>query len=154
MKLWILIADEGRARLFASAGRGREVKEVKGFVHPAARQEDGDLVTDRPGRARAGLAGRAVTALSPHSDPKEIEAERFAAELAGSLGRARERKEFEGLMLVAPPHFLGLLRAHLDEQTRQTVLASAHKDLTLVAPCELAPHLSEVFAAAARTGSR
>jgi protein required for attachment to host cells len=153
MKLWILIADEGRARVFASAGRGRDLSEVQGFVHPAGRLDDRDLVSDRPGRTRTGLAGRAVTAMSPHTDPKRVEAERFAAGLATSLGRARERKEFEGLVLVAPPRFLGLLRDRLDGQTRQTVLACQHKDLTLVEARDLAPHLSAALDAAVRTAT-
>src|SRR5688572_5818972 len=131
MKLWILIADKSRGRVFASAGRGRDLTEVRGFVHPAGRQGDREILTDRAGRVRTGLAGRAVTALSPHTDPKEVEAERFAAELARVLDHAREREEFNALALIAPPHFLGLLRDRLDEQTRQRVVASEHKDLTL-----------------------
>jgi protein required for attachment to host cells len=140
--------------VFASARRGRDLREVKGFVHSACRRDDRDLVTDRPGRTRTGLAERAVTAMSPHTDPKQVEAERFTADLATTLRRARECKEFEGLVLVAPPRFLGLLRAELDEQTRQTVVACQHKDLTLVEPRDLAPHLSDVFDAAAQKANR
>jgi protein required for attachment to host cells len=96
------------------------------------------------------MAGQAVTAMPPHTDPKQVEADDFAAALAKGLRHAHDRGEFELLALVAAPRFLGLLRGDLDEQTRRCVVACEHKDLTLVHTHDLPAHLSDVLDAATR----
>jgi protein required for attachment to host cells len=150
MKLWILICDASRARVFTAPCTGGPLLETEGFVHPKSRLKGADIMTDRPGRVRTGLGGKSATAMPPQTDPKDVAAADFAAELVRVLERAREQGEFELLALVAPPRFLGLVRAGLDEQTRRRVVACLPKELTLLAALELPPHLSEVFDAAAR----
>jgi protein required for attachment to host cells len=145
MTLWILIADESRARVFSRSAKGAALHEVEGFVHPKGRMRDADLVTDRPGRVRTGLRGESVTTMSPHNDPKTVEAGRFAAELARSLRTALDKSEFDLLALVAPPKFLGLLRGELDEGLRRRVVASSTKDLILTRTDQLPAHLFEVL---------
>jgi protein required for attachment to host cells len=148
MNLLILIADESRARAFACDGRNSPLREIEAFIHPKGRLKDQQIVTDRPGRVRTGLGGRAVTAMSPHTDPKQVEAEHFAAELANLMGRALEHGEFELLALIAPPRFLGLLRDKLSEPVRRRLVASAARELTLLEARDLPAHLSEVLNAA------
>jgi protein required for attachment to host cells len=150
MKLWILIADGSRARVFALSGRGVPLLEVAGFVHPASRLNNRAMLSDRPGRVRNGLGGKSATAMPRHLDPKEAAAETFVAELVQMLQLARERGEFELLALVAPPRFLGLLRARLDRQTLERVVATVNKELTRLEPQALRTHLAEVLEAAAR----
>jgi protein required for attachment to host cells len=151
MKLWILIADEGRARVFARPAKSADLREVEGFIHSKSRLQNQQLVTDRPGRVRTGLRGHAATALSPHTDPERVEAGCFAAELADKLRQARECHEFDLLALVAPPRFLGLLRQELHEQTRRCVVACTDHELTSLPVEELPAHLRAVLHAADQT---
>ena len=150
MKLWILICDASRARVFSASCTGGPLLEVEGFVHPKSRLKDADIMSDRPGRVRTGLGGRSATAMPPHTDPKDVTAADFAAELVRVLERAREQGEFDLLALVAPPRFLGLVRAGLDEHTCERVVSWVDKELTLVNAQELPAHLTGVFDAAAR----
>ena len=150
MTLWILIADQSRARIFASCGNGSELREVEDFIDPRGRLKDGEVMADRPGRVRSAAGSHEVAALPPHSDQKVVEARRFAAELAGVLRAAHRRGTFDRLAIVAPPRFLGLMRESLDEQTGQRLVACVHKELTLLGPRDLPPHLAEVFDAATR----
>lgn len=150
MKLWILICDASRARVFSARCTGGPLLEVEGFVHPKSRLKGADIMTDRPGRVRTGLGGRSVTAMPPHTDPKDVAAADFAVELVQVLGRAREQGEFDLLALVAAPRFLGLVRTGLGEQTRKRVVSWVAKDLTLLNAQELPAHLTGVFDAAAR----
>ena len=145
MKLWIVITDGARARIFSCAGRGQPLSEVAGLIHPRSLAKGHEILADRPGRIRAGLKGCAVTAMPPHTDPRDVEAERFARDVARALRDGRERGAFEHLGLIAPPRFLGRLRDHLDARVRDRVVASVAKDLAHVAPSGLPPHLSEVF---------
>jgi protein required for attachment to host cells len=148
MRLWIMIADAGRARVFATSGRRAALRELEAYVHVKSRVRAGDLGADRPGRVRSRAGDRAVAAIPSHTDLKEIETDRFASELAETLRRSRAREEFDFLAIVAPPRFLGRLRDRLDDQTRHRLVACVRKDLTRAAAQDLLHHLSSVFQAA------
>lgn len=92
--------------------------------------------------------------MNPHTDPKEIEAARFAGEVAETLRQAREGGRFEFLALSAPPHFLGLLRKEFDRHTRERLVVCRDKDYTLADARELAPFMKETLAAAEQASMR
>ena len=71
----------------------------------------------------------------------------FARQIAHALDAGRDAHAFDTLALVAPPHFLGLLRKSLSPTVRRTVITSAHEELTWMQPQELSDHLSDVIAA-------
>ena len=85
MKLWILIADASRARIFSSAGTALPLREVNRMIHPRSRAKGTEILTSRPGRVRTGPNGRNVSAMPPHTEPKEVEAVRFAPSLSQLL---------------------------------------------------------------------
>lgn len=148
MQLWILIADESRARVFTLSGDRGAVSEIEGFVHTRGRLSNRDLVSDRPGQVRTGRLGQTMAPIPPHTDPKEAEADRFAAELAKHLRAARRSGAFESLALVAAPKFLGMLRAHLDEPTTRCVVAEVSQDLTRMDGRTLRSHFRELLVTA------
>lgn len=53
----------------------------------------------------------------------------FAKRLADRLDHGRTQGDFDQLMLVAPPAFLGLLRESLNDQTLKLVSQSVDKNL-------------------------
>ncbi len=71
--------------------------------------------------------------------------QRFAAELAERLEAGRVAGTFQRLILVAPPHFLGLLRESLDAPTRAMVHTSLDKDYSQETVPELANQLAKVL---------
>jgi len=128
-KLWLIVADEGRAALYAADDPTGPLTEVRDFIGADNRLLDQDLVTDKPGRAfDSGGEGR--HALEPSTQPGEVEAQRFAKWLAETLDQARTEQRFEMLGLVAPPAFLGLLRKSLPDETARQVVLEIDKDLT------------------------
>jgi protein required for attachment to host cells len=143
---WVMVADAGRARVFESAGAGQPLREVAGFVHERSRVKRRDILTDRPGRVRPGtIFGPDATAMPPHTDPKETEAARFAHDLAEEMRRARDRDGYEHLVVVAPPHFLGLLRASLHGQLGKCHISTIDGDYTLLAEPDLRSRLAEAL---------
>jgi protein required for attachment to host cells len=70
----------------------------------------------------------------------------FARALADKLQHGRVENQYERLVLVAPPGFLGLLRASLDGPTAELVVGSIDKDLATRKESELIKHLGEVIA--------
>lgn len=133
MRIRILVADQSEARFYDLVGHA-DVTLVGRLEDPLARLHDRDLVSDRPGRKfdRAPLtAGRRGAtprhATGGESSPRKHEAESFARRIAAELERARQRGDFEGLIVMSGPGFLGLLRAALPESIH--VVAVVPKDL-------------------------
>jgi protein required for attachment to host cells len=126
---WIVVADAARARIFRREKKFSPIEELDTLLHPESRLRRDELVTDRPGQVQESH-GHGESANEPTSDPKEVEAETFARELAAKLSHARAEGRFDHLVLVAGPRFLGRLRQRLDGDTRERVVAEIDKELT------------------------
>lgn len=141
---WILVANASAASIFANDGPKKGLVKVKALEHTASREKASDLVTDRPGHTQSRGNGRG--AYVPAKMPKEVEAERFALEVARELDHGRTANAFQRVILIASPHFMGLVNQHLDPHVRQLVSASIEKDYTKLGEKELAGHLeSHIF---------
>ncbi len=125
----VMIANAAAARVF-----DYQVNEaftlVKEFDHPESRQKGSDLVSDRPGHNEGKGGGQG--AFVPANNPKQVEAERFARELAEWLDSERKQNSYTQLMLVADPRFLGLLNKSLNNQTAQLIFDTLDKDYSQI----------------------
>lgn len=143
-KNWILVAHRGGARIFSSAGAQAPLTLIDDIEHPAGRLRDGDIDADRPGRSH-DRHGDQRHGMSREVSPTEHLAAGFARDLAARLRAARLEQQFERLVLVAGPAFLGHLRAALDEHTAASVKASLDKDLGDLPAHDLIEHLKSVL---------
>ncbi|MGB7290531.1 MAG: host attachment protein [Candidatus Macondimonas sp.] len=142
-KVWVVVADASRARLFRAETPRGPLVELEDAVHSAARLQDQELLSDRAGRA-FDSQGKHRHGMEAPTDPHDQEAQRFAHELAERLHVHHNAHDFDGLVLVAPPRFLGLLRGALDEQVAKQVLASFDRDLTRIhTAAEVQSHLPD-----------
>lgn len=117
---WIVVADAARARVFHWAGRRQVLDELYDLHHPQTEKHEGDLRTGGNG-AVIQSSSSASFQSDPHITTTEKHAEDFAKELADFLHKARSKDEYNGLVLVAAPRFLGRLRENLDSATAQMV---------------------------------
>ena len=146
-KTWILVGHEAGARVFENRGPGKGLELVETIEHPEGRLRDRDIDTDRPGRSfRKDSGDPRRAAMSRGEGPHDRVIADFARALADKLQRGRVENQYERLVLVAPPRFLGLLRASLDVPTAQLVVGSIDKDLATRKESELIKHLGEVIA--------
>ena len=125
---WIVLAESARARIFTLTEPGAKLRERTTLSHPESRLHDRELTSDLPGRT-FDSHGQGRHAMEQRHDPKSHEAEMFAADIAREIERARRDEGFDALVLVAPPKFLGLLRAQLDEGVLELVVAEIGKNL-------------------------
>jgi protein required for attachment to host cells len=134
---WILIANacfaclyETRlARLFNTNGHAENsLTMIKSFNHEQSRKRISELVSDRQGSYIGGTAGHG--SFSEHSDPKLVEADRFARELAHELDNGRLEGKYGKLIIVAKAHFRGLLQKHMNHQLEKCVERTIEKDYT------------------------
>lgn len=137
-KIWVLAADASRARFFITDKPAGALSEVETLSNPEGRLHEGDLVSDRGGR---GVNG------APHSynngQAKDEAANRFAATVCSHLERGRTSRAFDKLYIMAPPHFLGLLRKHQSDALRGLVTDEVASDLTTQAPERIRAKLPE-----------
>jgi protein required for attachment to host cells len=144
---WILVAHDAGARMFESRGPGKGLNLVETIEHPEGRLRDRDIVSDRPGRSfRKDSGDPRRASMSRSEGPHDRAVADFARALADKLKHARVENQYERLVLVAPPRFLGLLRSSLDGPTAQLVVGSIDKDLASSKEGELIEHLGEVIA--------
>ena len=141
---WILIADASLAHVMASTGKERDLTKVEDFRLDGTTLPGRDLAADRPGRS-FDRAGKGRHGMEPRTNPREVEQERFAREIVGTLEEADRRQCFDRLILVAPPTFMGLLRNILPPSLANKVSGALTKDLTKVAIHDLTDHLQTVL---------
>lgn len=140
MTTWILVANSAEARLLASENLRvvGELKLLREFVHPDSRKKIADLTSDKPGHYKtdAGIRG-----AYSKNDPKEVEAEHFAVQLAHELKSGWDQNQYKRLITITPAHFSGLMKKHLDNHLADIVHIS--KDYTRYPLAKLAESLKE-----------
>ena len=132
---WIVLADEGRARILEMRDPGTDLAEVEEITDAAAHADNADLRRDAYGRRgggeMAGPGGRHMggTPMSSAGEDKlDHEAELFARRVAELLQQAHQRGRFARLRIAAAPKFLGRLRKTLDPQLAKVVDEEIDKD--------------------------
>lgn len=155
MRIRILVADQSEARFYDLRVREpspplptHRLLLVGRLTDPKAHLHDRDFSSDRPGRVfdRAPLVGARRGATARHGTggerrPRKHEAALFARQIAAELERARRNEEFDRLVIMAAPGFLGLLRKALSPSTRATLAAEIRKDLVHEPPEAVQAHV-------------
>jgi protein required for attachment to host cells len=144
--VWILVCDAARARLFEIHDHDADPKwhAVSTFEHAASREKTSELTGDRMGQRSAEGAGAHHNALAPSSSPKETEKAHFGHTLAAMLDQAMRKKSFDRFVLVAPPHFLGMLKNELTPELHKHLLTTVDKDFMHLDVSELTDRLKDV----------
>ena len=159
--LWVLVADGKQASIY-HLGKGEKVIPLPGNAkHPhydtSAALELSEVAGMRwqaqsaeeyqVGRNATGMvfesAGGARHMSDPHLDARREVKEHFASRIAGEVNRARMKKSFDQLVVIAPPQMLGALRAHFNKETGAAIKAELSKELTQLSPRDLLAHLQE-----------
>lgn len=137
---WILVADTGRARLFALRDGTLNLVEIACLVNPEGRVGERGLGTDRAPTVNESV-GSARHSIEAHTSVHDKISHDFARQLAEQLERGRNQRRFGRLILVAPPKFLGALHESLGPALRASVVAELNKDLTALAVAQLQERL-------------
>lgn len=128
-KKWVVVAESSRARIFAVESRASPLREVDDMVNTASRLNGHELVSDDVGRTfdSHGQGGR--HAMEPRTEPKETEVMHFAHDLGERLESARRVGDYNDLVLISSPGFLGKLKQHLGTVTQKQISQTINKNL-------------------------
>jgi protein required for attachment to host cells len=124
---WIIVANASTARIYEALSR-HSIKQIHNFEHRQSRMKAEQLVTDFPAHRRSPVyAGGSYT---ERSDPHHHEVEKFAVEIAKIIEQAHARSQFEQIVLIMPPEFLGIFLKHLSDTSKDSIRLSINKDYT------------------------
>ncbi|MBW4706291.1 host attachment protein [Roseobacter sp. YSTF-M11] len=138
---WIVLANAREARVVAHHGPGKGLVELP---EQRWRAEKAPQPRDRAGVGHS-IAGPGIAAVEQSDAQLHIDT-RFAQDIVRRLGRSLDAKHFERLVLVAGPHMLGLLRAHLTDRLRDVITGEIVKDLSTQPMDVLEARLGDVIA--------
>jgi protein required for attachment to host cells len=132
---WVVVCDGRKAIVLENVGDAAypdlRVKDTE--VHEAPRTSD--LGTDKPGTVHQ--SHEAMRSSVGQTDWHDREEEAFLRSLADRLDKAVVGKETTGVVIVAPPRALGMIRKAYSHALRQAIVAEIDKDLTGVPADEL-----------------
>lgn len=140
---WFLLADGRRARLLVQQRRGASLQARDDWEMEIGEDELYEI-QDRPPRSfdRVG-AGR--HAMDKGRNLHEVEEEKFLKRVAGRVVEAQKQKQFQNLVIAAPPRALGTLRSELPAAVHAHIRAEAPKDLIGEAPDQLRERLDDLL---------
>jgi protein required for attachment to host cells len=127
--VWILVCDAARARLFEIRNDDPTWHVCGTFDHMQSRRRTSELAGDHLGQRSSEGPSVHHSALAPASSPKEIQKGHFGHSLATMLDQAMRSQRFDRWVLVAPPHFLGMLKNELTLELQKHLVATIDKDL-------------------------
>lgn len=144
--LWILVSDAGRSRVFERNGARADIVERTDLQMAMDLPKSSDLMTDRLPRTHES-AGVSRHAMEPASDPNRELKKQMARQVSAMLLRQVQQGAYDHLVVVAPPAFLGDLRASFDHQVSERVTREFPKDMTKVPAHDLSKRLAELLEA-------
>jgi protein required for attachment to host cells len=143
---WIVVADGQRATVYHNDGPGKGLEIIPGLGGHQFTPRSHEMISDAPGRMKGFAGAPGAASMTARTDPHELEEQRFTEQLAGEVNRAALDKQFDRLILAAPPRTLGILRKALSGHATERVIAELDKDLTKASRDDLAAQIDSHIA--------
>jgi len=129
-KMWIVVADEAKARILSLDKLTEPLVEIKNFYSEEAKKRDQDIVSDKSGTSYDS-SGQGRHSMGEKNEKKEQYGIRFAKEISDSLEKNRLLNTYTKLVIIAAPRFLGLLRKTFSKEVSEMISLEVDKDLTM-----------------------
>ncbi len=128
-ELWVTVASSFEANIYSATHIRGELSKIHEMYCDEARLHEQELNSDRPGRAFDSFGKGRHETSSPSSSKQQL-SRKFAREISHYLDKARASSKLKQLILIAEPHFLGVLRASMGKELGKIVIQKISKDLT------------------------
>jgi len=110
---WVVVADEYLAIFYARKKKFSPLEQAFSLSNEPARERTGALLADKGGRSFDSFGQGRHTMAKEKASPKTQVAIAFAKVVAERIGEAKRKGEFDRLVVIAAPRFLGILRRAL-----------------------------------------
>lgn len=142
-KSWILVADSSRARFFCADTPSSSLSELEDWTHPEGRFHEREMTSDLPGSDSARGGSMERHAYQDEIEPKQQQRIDFAKRIAKRLEEARNVNDYQQLLIISEPSFLGTLRQQLTDQTKKLICYELDKNITMHSLEDIRAHLPE-----------
>ncbi len=136
---WVVVCDGAKALLLENTGTMVQPKLVTKEVHEQDNPKNHEIASDRPGRAFHSVGAK--RSAMEETDLHDRNEQQFLTQLAGRLDQAALGGDLRSLVLVAPPRALGVLRAQLSANVKQSIRVEIDKDLVKMPLPEIEKHI-------------
>lgn len=137
---WVLVCDGRHARIFEASGKGRlDFLGAYGTELPPTR----DIDADRPGRT-FDSAGPGRHAMEPRHDAHRQGKSNFLHEMADRLDRSCRSRDFDNLVVIAPPTALGDLRSAFSKRLQSALVQEHAKEVAGLSEPALVEYLKRI----------
>ena len=140
MSIIVLVADGSRARMLRAEDGASALTESGDFVHPESRLREQELVSDGSGSGKDS-GGYGLHSMGHEKEAHQRQQDDFARELCREIDRLRNGGGLHRIYLVAPPGFLGRLRAALGKQSAELIAGEVDRELVTSSLEEIRAHL-------------
>ena len=138
----VIVADSMRADLY-DLPEARGALQAMGTIdNELSGKHERDLGRAAPGRMMG--SGESRTALQPRHTHKEHATDQFARQLARTVATQGRAPGVDGVVLVAAPRFLALLKSHLSKTAAARIIGEVRRDLVDVPKLALRGHVHKV----------
>lgn len=139
----VVVADSMRADLYDLAEPRAALQAIGTIANELSGKHERDLGRAAPGR-RMGT-GSARTALQPRHTHKQHATEQFARQLARAVATHGRSAGVDGVVLVAAPRFLALVKSHLSKAAAARIIGEVRRDLVDVPKLALRGHVHKAL---------
>lgn len=127
VRQWYLVANRVEAVIYTGV-LGKDFRFVKRMKNPKGKLTETQLAADKPGRSFSSSRSGVRHGFEPHSYYHEQVAIQFARKIGKFLDVSYREKKFSSLIVLAEPHFLGLLNRALPATVKKNVLQEVPRE--------------------------
>ena len=140
-KTWIVVAESSRAKIYEvkQVKSKKSLRELMGFTHSVSRSHKQQLSGSQQKESRHSLL---TSSLDTHKSHERVE---FARSIGEHLNTARNKGQFNKLILMSPPKFLGDLRKNLGNETNKIVISEIDKNLVRHTLKDIQAHIPKLY---------
>jgi len=126
---WVILTNSIMANFYSVSEENFQFDLIKRIFHPESRMKEAELVSDRPGHYKKTLNKIKGSYVEPTSH-KDLEVEHFVKEICRELESGRISNAYNGIILVAEPHFYGLINKYSTPHVKKLIKFHISKDYT------------------------
>jgi protein required for attachment to host cells len=137
---WVVVCDGAKALIFENAGDPDLINLITKEAVEAENPSTSEQGADRPGRVHQSVgSSRSSVEQTDWHDRAE---QSFLRDLAARLDRAVESGTMKGIVLVAAPRAMGVLRPELSPRVAKAIRGEVSKDYTGMPVDQIEKHLA------------
>lgn len=117
---WYVVANRTEAVIYQD-GSDHQFRFVQRLSNVEGKETESQLASDKPGKGSSSAGNGTIHHALGRNNKHETAAKKFAGQIVHALEVGKKESRYTDLVLVAEPHFLGLLRQSLPRAVQSVV---------------------------------